>query len=178
MLISLVGFMACGKSTLGPLLALCLNLPFRDLDQFVETRQGLSLVQLFEQAGEEGFRRLERSAWYEQVREFTGVLAVGGGLPCQPGSAEELRAAGPVLFLDPPLDLLLARLQEDRQRPLVTALPTERREQVLRELWVQRRDFYLRAGRRVELPVGEDLPRQLDRLLDALREEQTVRGSR
>ncbi|MFA7331481.1 MAG: shikimate kinase [Candidatus Delongbacteria bacterium] len=178
MLITLVGFMACGKSTLGPLMALCLNQPFRDLDACVEARAGRSLAWLFEQEGEEGFRRLERSAWHEQVREFSGVLAVGGGLPCQPGGVEELRAAGPVLFLDPPLDLLLARLQGDRQRPLVTALPEERRASALRELWVHRRDFYLQAGRRVELPAGEDLPRQLDRLLDALGEEQTVRGGR
>lgn len=166
-MISLVGFMGCGKSTLGPLLALCLELPFRDLDREVEEEAGCSLVLLFEREGEQGFRARELRAFRRLAASFSGVLATGGGLAAQPGLARELRAAGPVLFLDPPWEELLERLRRQGPRPPLRGRP----EEEWRALHGQRREAYLAAGRRVELPACEETARQLDRLLAAVKEE-------
>ena len=65
MRVLLSGFMGAGKTTVGGLLAARLGVPFRDLDRMVEERSGLSVRELFESAGEEEFRRLERSALAE-----------------------------------------------------------------------------------------------------------------
>ena len=170
-MISLVGFMGSGKTTLGSLLALCLDLPFRDLDQLVEERSGRALAEIFRLDGEEAFRRLEREEFRRLTSEFSGVLATGGGLPCQPGLVDELRAAGPVLFLDPPVELLLTRLATGGARPLIAGWSPEE----VRALHAQRLPAYMAAGRRVDLSAGLDLPRSLDCLLLALTEEDGVK---
>lgn len=165
-MISLAGFMACGKSTLGPLLALTRSLPFVDLDRRVEAAAGRDLAAIFAADGEAEFRRLERAAWRGLVAEgFPGVVALGGGLPVQPGMASEIRASGPCLFLDVPVDELLERLAlGGRTRPLAGGLD----ETALRALHAARLPAYLACGTRIELPPALTLPEQLDRLLAAL----------
>jgi len=167
--IILVGFMGCGKSTLGPLLALCLNLPFRDLDRVVAAEAGTDAAGIFAAEGEEGFRRREAAAFRALAGSFPGVLAVGGGLPCQPGMAAELAAAGDCLYLDLPVEELEARLLAGAApRPLLAALPAAERPAAIRALHARRDPCYRRAGRVVPLPAGEDAVRHLDRLLAAL----------
>lgn len=165
-MISLAGFPGSGKSTLGPLLALTRGLPFADLDADVERRAGRSIAGIFAADGEDAFRRLEREAFRARVASrFGGVLALGGGLPAQPGFADEVRAAGPCLFLDVPLDELLARLAASRGgRPLADGLD----ETGLRALHAARLPAYRACGRTVPLPPELPLPEQLDRLLAAL----------
>jgi shikimate kinase len=165
-MISLVGFMASGKSTLGPLLALVLDRPFRDLDRLVEEEAGETVARLFATGGEVEFRRHEGRAFRRLQGTFSGVLATGGGFPCSEEALSALRAGGPVLFLDPPWPVLRERLAASAGRPLAEALSPDQ----LESLYRARLPWYQRAGRRVELPAGEDPARQLDRLLRALEE--------
>jgi shikimate kinase len=60
--VALIGFMGCGKTTVGRLLAARLGYAFLDLDQWLERRQGKSIRQIFQESGEEAFRDLESSA--------------------------------------------------------------------------------------------------------------------
>jgi len=77
------GPMGSGKSTLGPLLAEHLNLPFVDLDEFIVTRQGKSIARYFEEEGEAAFRQMEARALRFLLRDKPRlVLATGGGTPC------------------------------------------------------------------------------------------------
>jgi shikimate kinase len=165
-MISLVGFMAAGKSTLGPLLALVKGLPFADLDRRIEARAGRPLAEIFAQEGETGFREQERAAFDALLAQgFAGVATLGGGLPGQPGMPAAIRAAGPCLFLDPPIEELLLRLEADpTARPLAAGLDRA----ALAALHARRLPSYLACGRRVPLPADLDLPGQLDRLLEAL----------
>lgn len=165
-MISLVGFMGCGKSTLGPLLALCLDRPFRDLDRLVEEEAGMTVADLFARDGEAEFRRRERAAFEGLPLGFDGVLATGGGFPCEGDNLAALRSRGPVLFLDLPWAGLRERLAQGTERPLARLLPPEE----LEALYRRRLPWYRQADRRVELAAGEDPVRQLDRLLRALHE--------
>jgi shikimate kinase len=169
-MILLTGFMGCGKSTLGPLLALCLDQAFLDLDREVERLAGRDAAGIFAAEGEEGFRAREREA-FRRLAAFGGVLALGGGLPCQPGLADEIRAAGNGLYLDAPVEVLLERLLAPgaAPRPLLDQVPAEGRAAFLRDLHARRDPFYRRAARAVPLPAGESVPQHLDRLLAALR---------
>ena len=60
MIISLTGFMGCGKSSVGRELSKLLCCPFMDLDQVIEERIGRTIPEIFAKSGEAEFRRLEK----------------------------------------------------------------------------------------------------------------------
>jgi len=103
--------MGSGKTTIGTLLARQLAWRFVDLDDRIEASAGLPIPQIFERLGEPAFRQME-------LKEST-VLALGGGTYAQPGCPDFLRAAGVVvLWLDAPIEVLLARCMTMTGRPL------------------------------------------------------------
>lgn len=74
------GFMATGKSTVGPLVATRAGVPFVDLDAVIEARAGRSIAELFATDGEGAFRALEGEALEAQLADPTPrVVALGGG---------------------------------------------------------------------------------------------------
>ena len=80
--IFLTGYMGAGKTTLGKAFARELNIPFIDLDWYIEERLHKSIRELFTERGEASFRELERTMLHE-VAEFENVIiSTGGGTPC------------------------------------------------------------------------------------------------
>jgi shikimate kinase len=142
--------MGSGKTTIGTLLARQLAWRFVDLDDRIEASAGLPIPQIFERLGEPAFRLIEA----DQLRAAIGrtaetkestVLALGGGTYAQPGCPEFLRAAGvPVLWLDSPIELLLARCMTMTDRPLF------RDEASFRALYAQRLPSYQIADHRID----------------------------
>jgi shikimate kinase len=142
--------MGSGKTTIGTLLARQLAWRFVDLDDRIEESAGLSIAQIFERLGEAAFRQIEA----EQLRAALGratelkestILALGGGTYAQPGCPDFLRASGiPVLWLDSPIGLLLARCMTMTGRPLF------RDEASFRALYAQRLPSYQLADYRVD----------------------------
>jgi shikimate kinase len=103
--------MGAGKSTIGPLLAQSLGWGFLDADATIEARTGKTVAEIFAQRGEAAFRTLEAEAIREHVRHENLVLALGGGA-VETESTRNLLAALDrtcVLFLDAPLEILVAR---------------------------------------------------------------------
>jgi shikimate kinase len=148
--ICLAGFMGAGKSTVGTRLAQQLGWRFVDLDERIEEAAGITIPQFFERYGEPAFRQFEA----EQLRAALGraaefkeatVLALGGGTYAQPGAPEFLRNAGvPVIWLDTPIEALLARCSTMTGRPLF------RDEASFRALYAQRIASYQLADFRVD----------------------------
>lgn len=122
MLITLIGFMGSGKSTVGALLADSLGCPFLDLDCLIEKKSGRSIPRIFEADGEAGFRRLEKKMLEEVVRKYSGntaVLALGGGTVTVPGAAELLQEKTDGIYLKAKLETLQDRLEGHTEgRPL------------------------------------------------------------
>jgi 3-dehydroquinate synthase len=109
-----------GKSTSGELLANDLNLDFYDLDAEIEKRANKAIPQIFEDAGEEGFRKLERKTLKEVSGKHPAVFALGGGSLLDPQNRERVEKLGLVVCLDGELDILLERLKKSNHtRPLV-----------------------------------------------------------
>lgn len=109
--IVLTGFMGAGKSTIGALLALQLGWEFVDVDTAIEARTGKTVAQIFAQDGEAVFRALEVEAIRNHTLREGLVLALGGGA-MESKSTRELLAGLDrtcVIFLDAPLDVLVAR---------------------------------------------------------------------
>jgi shikimate kinase len=122
--IYLVGFMGCGKSTIGRLLADELGWPFADLDEDIESERRISISEIFEQSGEAEFRKMESEALGRRVKAIeTGrplVLALGGGAFTQPGNVALLRANGITIWLDCPLEVVQRRVARSTHRPLAS----------------------------------------------------------
>ena len=167
--------MGCGKTTVGSLLARQLGWRFEDLDTRIEERTGLTIPAIFEQMGEPAFRRIES----EQLETILGhaaesreplILALGGGTYAQPGTAERLRAAGAVvIWLDCPVELLLARCATMTNRPLFRDEPS------FRSLLAARLPFYAQADHRVS---GGDEPARIVECVLALPAFQRLTGAR
>lgn len=142
--------MGSGKTTVGTLLARQLAWRFVDLDDRIEETAGLTIPQIFERFGETAFRQMEA----DQLRAALGraaefkeatVLALGGGTYAQSGCPEFLRNSGvPVLWLDSPVEILLARCMTMTGRPLF------RDESSFRALHAQRLPSYQLADARVD----------------------------
>jgi shikimate kinase len=149
-ILCLAGFMGSGKTTVGSLLARQLAWRFVDLDDRIEESAGLRIPEIFERFGEPAFRQIEA----DQLRAALGrasevgagtVLALGGGTYAQPGCPEFLRNARvPVLWLDSPLHVLLARCMTMSGRPLF------RDETSFRMLFDQRLPSYQQADYRID----------------------------
>ncbi len=138
--IVLIGFMGCGKSTVGKQLADALSYEFGDTDAMIEEAYGKTVSKMFEEDGEEYFRTAET----ELLRKLSGgaeglVLATGGGMPMREENRELLREIGTVIFLETKIETILDRLQNDTGRPLADG---EDREARLRPLYEKRLPVY------------------------------------
>ncbi len=116
--IYLTGFMAAGKSTVGPLLADRLGYRFVDLDWLVEARTGRAVTELFAE-GEATFRAAEADALRETTTGQGLIVSTGGGTLVQPANLSTARAAGPVVWLRATPDVLRQRLGDASGRPML-----------------------------------------------------------
>ena len=89
--IALIGLRGGGKSTLGQMLAQKLGVPFIELDREIERRSGATLSEIFDMFGQEHFRRAEREALNDVLRQHQNfVIATSGSIVTEPGTLELL----------------------------------------------------------------------------------------
>lgn len=145
--IILVGFMGCGKSTLGKKLAKKLNVPFLDSDHEIEASAGLSVSQIFEKHGETYFRNLEREFLMKLNPNDNFVLSTGGGMPCLNENMNRLNELGAVLYLKLSPQELTKRLlaAKKTKRPLIEGKTAEDLQLFIAERLEARNQFYLQA---------------------------------
>jgi shikimate kinase len=151
----LVGFMGAGKTSVGRALSHRLSFPFEDLDDRIQTREGKTIAQIFQESGEAEFRRAETAALRELLAEpgsSSRVVALGGGAFVQPVNAALIdEAKAHSVFLDAPVKELLRRCeQEKKERPLW------QNPKQFRELYEKRRRHYMKAALRIETE-GKDV---------------------
>ena len=167
--IFLTGFMGAGKSTVGPLLAERLGWRFIDLDNDIVRQAGRSIAEIFDSEGEAHFRTLESQALEEVIAGLgsggPAVIALGGGALTQPHNLWLLaQAGGSTIFLDAPVDELLARCG-------VSAIdrPLSRHENQFRQLFSLRKPVYMEADVHVSTAARtpEEVAGEIIRLLAA-----------
>ncbi len=143
--IYLVGFMGCGKTTVGVLLARGLGWPFIDLDATIEAGQGITIKEIFEQAGEAFFRAVERAALTEASKTEPVVISLGGGTFVQKANLDLIRGVnGATIWLDCPLEELRRRCETMDNRPLF------RDPASFGQLFAQRLPYYQLAEYRID----------------------------
>ena len=144
--LALLGFMGCGKSTVGSLVAARTGAPYRDLDAMIEERCGTTIAELFEREGEPAFRDLEARMLPEALAPGA-VVALGGGTPLRDGNWALIRERAVTVWLEAPLPLLMARASiHEGDRPLLR----DRDEVELRALLESRLARYGEADHRLD----------------------------
>lgn len=164
----LVGFMGCGKSTIGKLLAEQLEMPFIDSDALIETEQQMTVSEIFASKGEAAFREMERQFCANLSAMPATVIAVGGGLPCYFDNLEVLKANGKVIYINASLQTITKRLKQEREhRPLIQHLTDNELFPFVEEKLTERKDFYKKAD--IIMPNELDKPEKvIEKLLKAL----------
>lgn len=144
--IVLIGYMGSGKTTVGRALAKELQLPFYDLDWYIENRMRKKVSQIFAEQGEEGFRRIERNMLHE-VAEFENVIvSCGGGTPCFFDNMEYMNQQGQTVYLQASPEVLYGHLLMGKSvRPLLLGKTREELLVFIKEQLKQREPYYSQA---------------------------------
>lgn len=116
--IYLVGFMAAGKTTVARALAERLGWRAEDIDELIEARERRTVAEIFARNGEPYFRALERDILKLLLPLRHVVVATGGGTFMDPENRTAINMDGVSVWLDVPLEELVARLPADGRRPL------------------------------------------------------------
>jgi shikimate kinase len=121
----IIGPPGAGKSTVGPLLAARLGVPFTDADSVIEETAGKPVSDIFVQDGEAAFRALEQATAARLIGAEPGVLALGGGAPLDPAT-QHLLAGQRVIYLETGFRTVVRRAGLDGPHPPVPGNPRGR----------------------------------------------------
>lgn len=120
--IYLLGFMGCGKSTVGNQLAENLNIPFLDFDDYIEAGAKMSISEIFKIYGEPYFRSLETDNLLKLSSVRPILVSLGGGTPCSENNIGIIRQNALSIYLSVEPEELVNRLFKERMhRPLISA---------------------------------------------------------
>ena len=138
--------MGSGKSTAGKRLALRLKYSFIDMDRVIEEESGMPINRIFDEKGEEEFRRME----HELIKRISGmedvVVSTGGGVPCRWDNMEIINKNGISIYLKMTAEDLLNRLKGSKyERPLIRDLSTAELAEYINEKLKEREPFYLKS---------------------------------
>jgi shikimate kinase len=140
--IALIGFMGTGKTTVGRVLGEMLGYMFADVDQEVESEQGVSIAHIFSELGESYFRLLER----DMIKSLSGkrdlIISAGGGAVLDVRNVDEMKRGGLLVCLTAQPEVILRRVQGNSSRPLLQVPDPLAR---IRELMAARQQFYALA---------------------------------
>jgi shikimate kinase len=140
--IYLVGFMGTGKSTVGKALAKVLNKEFKDLDELIEEREKIKIVEIFEQFGEQYFREVETAVVREISEKENLVIATGGGVVVNEENFSLLKKSGTLITLVASPETIYERIKDSIERPL---LNVENPLDTIKRMLFERAYYYIKS---------------------------------
>ncbi len=146
MRIYLIGFMGCGKTSLGKRLAEKLNFTFFDTDNVIEEQAGMKVQEIFSKLGEATFRDLERKVLSESALIDDVVIATGGGMPCHFDNMDFMLKHGKTIYIRMDPASLADRIENShKKRPLVDHLKGDALISTIKEKLALREPYYMKA---------------------------------
>lgn len=167
----LIGFMGCGKTSVGKRLAKKTHRKFVDIDQYIERTEKRKITDIFAREGEDYFRALETKTVKALSEKEDLIIACGGGTALRQENVDAFhKSGGLILFLDVPLPVLQARLENDTKRPL---LQQSNRNEIIEKMHATRYPLYKKAAD-VRLYSGAFTQTVVKKILNMQRVRQAV----
>jgi shikimate kinase len=140
----LIGFMGCGKTTIGYKLSYRLRKAVIDTDKEIEKEEKRSISDIFAAEGEEYFREQETACLRRLTKTVNNqIISVGGGLPMREINRELMHRLGQVVYLRAKAETIYQRLKNDTTRPL---LQGKNPQEKIKALLAERKENYERAA--------------------------------
>lgn len=144
--IILVGYMGAGKTTIGKCLSHLLNIPFYDLDWYIEEKQGKTISDIFAKEGESRFREIERDMLREVCEKDNVIIAVGGGTPCFFDNMDYMNSCAETIYLEASVETLYVHVNMGKsQRPLLNGMNEQQMKDFMKQNIAKREPFYTKA---------------------------------
>lgn len=135
-----VGFMGSGKTSVSRRLSNLTGLSLIDLDYRIEAIEHRKIPVIFEEEGEEGFRRIETRILEGLKNEGRSIISCGGGIVCNEANHEVLKSLGTVIYLDVPVEEAVERISNPDSRPLLSG------ERDVSEIYEERLPWYQKVA--------------------------------
>jgi shikimate kinase len=148
----LTGMMGVGKSTIGNLLSLKLNMNLIDIDKMIEIKESMPINAIFEKKGEKYFRKLEKELTLKTIAVNNSIIALGGGAFIDKDIRETVLKSCTSFWLDVELDTLVARLKDSKKRPLLKNIDIK---QTLSDLYKLRKKIYRESNFKINCNKDE-----------------------
>ena len=151
MKIFLVGMMGSGKTYWSKIISKKLKIPFYDLDSLIEILEEQTINEIFENSGEEYFRKIETKIlkWFVQKKTF--VLATGGGTPCFNNNISWMNKTGLTVWLNDSVENIFERLKSEKEnRPAIKNLSDIEIEKFIYQKLVERNEYYSQSKIQLE----------------------------
>ena len=164
MIISLIGFMGAGKTSLGVELGKKLNAKVIDTDQYIEEKEGKSVSEIISDSGEQHFRQIESNALedileahisenpetLEDYTKCTLVLSLGGGIVTTPVCRELISKFTYCVYLKTDMDVIFDRLDKDPgNRALLHSQHGIELRNTIEKLYKEREKYYEKLARKI-----------------------------
>lgn len=111
--------MASGKSTIGPILANTLGWNFYDLDEEIVQREGIKITEIFNEKGENYFRKRETEVLKEISQGEKIIISLGGGTLLINENRKIIKSRGKLVYLKSSPETAYNRLRFKRDRPVL-----------------------------------------------------------
>ena len=142
--IFLIGYMGCGKSTIGNNLSQIMKTHFIDLDDLIEQEIGMNICDIFHQKGEYFFRKKEHYYLTSINYSQNMIVAVGGGTPCFFNNMHFMNSLGLTIYLKVSSEELVSRLQFSNSRPKLFNKKVNLQD-LIKEQLIEREKYYLKS---------------------------------
>ena len=113
-----LGMMGSGKSTIGSLVAKKLKLNFVDIDREIERKFKTTIKKIFENKGEDYFRKIEEQMTLRKLKLDSSVISIGGGAFINKNIRHEIIKNHLSFWLNWDTETLLDRIKNSKKRPL------------------------------------------------------------
>ena len=141
--IFLTGFMGTGKSTVARCIHEQYGMEVMEMDEMIAEKEGMSIPDIFSHYGEDYFREAETNLLISLQEKQGCVVSCGGGAILRRQNVEIMKRSGHIVLLTAKPETILARVKDDRNRPL---LQDKKTVAEIREMMDARYDKYVEAA--------------------------------
>jgi len=167
--IILVGYMGCGKTTVGKIIEKFTGHTFVDTDEMIAAQQGRSIGDIFKQDGEPAFRVMETALLEEMTADGSGglVISTGGGMPVREKNRKLLRQLGTVVYIRVKPETVYERIKGDTTRPLLQCEnPMERIREMIKSrgpAYEEAAEFVIDVDNLTQQEAAEEIIRRTEK---------------